>query len=197
MNKWDQRYSSEAFAYGTEPNDFLAEQARHIPSGPCLCLADGEGRNGVYLASLGHPVTSVDSSRVGLEKAQRLATQKGVQIQTIHSDLADFAFEPESYQGIVSIFCHLPSELRKSVYRKSVAALRPGGAFILEAYTPNQLGKGTGGPPVADLLLSLDDLRQDLDGLNFVLARETERDIREGQLHTGIGSIVQVVAIKE
>ncbi|MDQ8186887.1 class I SAM-dependent methyltransferase [Pelagicoccus sp. SDUM812002] len=196
MNKWDQRYSSKGFVYGTEPNDFLAEQAHRIPAGACLSLADGEGRNGVYLASLGYKVTSVDSSEVGLAKARQLAEQKGVELYTVHRDLADFQFEPSSFAGIVSIFCHLPPALRKEVYRKSVSALQPGGVLILEGYTPEQLSKGTGGPPTLDLLLSIDQLKQDLDGLDFLVAQETERDIQEGNLHTGIGSVAQVVAVK-
>ncbi len=196
MNKWDQRYSSQNFAYGTAPNTFLAEHAHRIPDGACLSLADGEGRNGVYLATLGHPVTSVDSSSVGLAKARKLAKQKGVKIHTVHSDLADFPFEPSSYSGIVSIFCHLPPDLRQQVYRNCVSALRPGGVFILEGYTPKQLGRGTGGPPLAELLLTIEDLKRDLEGLEFIIARETEREIIEGNLHSGTGSVAQIVAIK-
>ncbi len=196
MNKWDQRYSSQNFVYGTEPNTFLAQHAHLIPSGPCLSLADGEGRNGVYLATLGHPVTAVDSSIVGLEKAQTLAKQRGVSIESQHCDLAAFEFAPEAYTGIVSIFCHLPPELRQQVYRNCVSALRPGGVFILESYSPAQLGRGTGGPPTLELLNSVEDLKQDLDGLDFLIARETEREIIEGSLHTGRGCVAQIVATK-
>lgn len=196
MNKWDQRYSSKSFAYGTEPNDFLAEHAHLIPPGKSLCLADGEGRNGVFLATLGHRVTAVDSSEVGLKKAQKLATQKRVNIHTVHNDLADFEIEPDTYTGIVSIFCHLPSSLRHKVYRDCVSALRPGGVFILEGYTPDQIGRGTGGPPSPDLLILIEDLKNDLQGLDLSIAHETERRIIEGKLHTGLGSVAQVVAIK-
>jgi SAM-dependent methyltransferase len=191
---WNARYSRPGFVYGTEPNDFLVSEAARIPPGRVLSLGEGEGRNAVYLAELGYDVLAVDISLVGLQKAWQLAEERGVRIQTVAADLADFELEPRAWEGIISIFCHLPPPNRRRVHRQVLQGLRPGGVFILEAYTPKQLAYGTGGPPTADLLLSLDDLRPELAGLELLVARETERAVLEGSHHTGRGHVVQVVA---
>ena len=193
---WDVRYNDTEYVYGTAPNEFLESVADQIPRGKVLSLAEGEGRNAVYLAELGCKVLGVDASAVGLSKAQRLADERGVTIETRVADLTDFHIEPDSWDAIVSIFCHLPSGIRSSVHHKVVAGLRPGGVVVLEAYTPTQLKLKTGGPPTADMLMTLNLLRTELAGLRFVHARELERDIVEGKFHTGRGSVVQVVAIK-
>lgn len=193
QNFWDERYGAEGFAYGTEPNEFLAGVADRIPPGPVLCLCDGEGRNGVFLAARGHEVTSVDGSAVGLEKARRLAASRGVALRTVHADLATFAIEPGAWSGIVSIFAHLPIPLREKVHAASVAGLRPGGVFVLEAYTVEQLNFKTGGPSSADMLMSLEALRRELAGLDLEIGRELQRTVVEGQFHNGPSAVVQVL----
>lgn len=193
---WNKRYSDPEYVYGTIPNDFLMSVAEQIPRGQVLSLAEGEGRNAVYLAQLGYKVLAVDSSAVGLAKAQRLAEECDVTIETRVADLADFVIKPDSWDAVVSIFCHLPSGIRSSVHRKVVAGLRPGGMFVLEAYTPLQLKLKTGGPPTSDMLMTLKDLRTELKGLNFIHAQELERDVVEGKYHTGHGAVVQVIAVK-
>lgn len=193
---WDQRYADENYAYGTAPNDFLAAQAARIPKGRVLCLADGEGRNGVWLAQQGYDVTSVDLSAVGLEKTRKLAASRGVSVTTIHADLAEYKIQPNEWDGIIAIFCHLPSVVRHHLYPQTVAGLRPGGVFLLELYTPKQLEYGTGGPRDLELLATLEDLRQDLNGLQFEIAQEVEREIHEGQFHQGQSAVVQILAIK-
>lgn len=193
---WDQRYSSDTYVYGTEPNGFLVTAAARLPTGKVLCLGEGEGRNAVWLAQRGYDVTAVDSSAVGLEKAQRLAVSRGVTISTVHADLAELGIEPESWEGIVSIFCHLPPALRADVHRRCVSGLRRGGVMLLEAYAPRQLGYRTGGPPTAELMMDTETLRSELAGLELLHLRECERDIREGELHNGIGAVVQAVARK-
>ena len=196
MNPWDSRYSEPGFAYGTEPNAFLRSMADRIPRGRVLSLADGEGRNSVYLAGLGYDVVGVDSSRVGISKAARLAAERGVTVKTVVSDLADFVIEPSSWQGIVSIYCHLPQPLRSRVHADVVRGLRPGGVFLLEAYTPKQLEYRTGGPPVVELMMTLESLRGELDGLDLRHAVETEREIEEGRLHRGRSAVVQIVGVR-
>ena len=194
---WDQRYDSEEFAYGTEHNAFLAQVSERIPTkSKVLMLADGEGRNGVYLAGLGHDVTSVDSSSVGLMKAEGLASDRGVTLTTIHADLADFDLGTETWDAIVAIFAHVPPGLRKAVHPACVTALKPGGAFILEAYTPEQLNYKTGGPPVAEMMMTLDGLGCELDGLTIEHGVELVRDINEGTHHFGEGAVVQVIGVK-
>src|SRR5262245_48612008 len=192
--RWDQRYSEPGFAYGTEPNDFLVSVASQIPAGPVLTIGEGEGRNAVFLAGLGQEVLAVDQSEVGLAKLQRRAEEKGLRVQTQQADLRDFAIQPAAWAGIVSIFCHLPSSIRVPLHSAVVRGLRPGGVFVLESYTPRQIGRGTGGPPSADLLVSLDDLANELASLEFRHARQLEREVREGAYHTGLASVVQLVA---
>lgn len=193
---WDQRYSSEHYVYGTEPNGFLAEQVAELPKGKILCLADGEGRNSVWLAQQGFEVTAVDSSMVGLNKAQQLAQGRGVSIQTVLADLADYDMGTEHWDAIVSIFCHLPSTVRLPVHQRCVRAIRPGGVMLLEAYTPNQLTFKTGGPPSADLMTTASDLSRELAGLDFIRLEECVRDVIEGEFHTGPGAVVQAIARK-
>ena len=193
---WDQRYGGEEYAYGTEPNAFLVAMAGRLQMGRILCLGEGEGRNAVWLAGQGHDVTAVDASRVGLEKAERLAAERGVTITTAHSDLAEYDIGSDTWGGIVSVFCHLPPTLRADVHRRCVAGLRPGGVMLLEAYTPRQLAYGTGGPPVAELMMDEETLRAELAGLEFLHLQECEREIHEARFHTGLGTVVQVVGRK-
>ncbi|WP_432823373.1 SAM-dependent methyltransferase [Trichloromonas sp.] len=193
---WDQRYDTEEYVYGTQANDFLVSVSDRMSQGRVLCLAEGEGRNAVFLAKQGHAVLAVDASAVGLKKARQLAAAQQVKIEIAAADLADFEIGQSSWDAIVSIFCHLPPALRREVHRKVVAGLRPGGLFILEAYTPKQLQFKTGGPPVAELMMTLEGLKEELAGLTFDHAAELERDIIEGRLHFGRGAVVQLVARK-
>ena len=196
-NPWDERYAGADYRYGTTPNDFLeAEAPRLPPAADVLCLADGEGRNGVFLAGLGHRVTAVDGSAVGLEKAGKLARSRGVPLTVVAADLADFDLGDRSWDAVISIWCHLPSALRARVHRGVVRGLRPGGWLILEAYTPDQIGRGTGGPPDADLTMTPAALTAELAGLEVVLLEEKVRDIREGAGHGGPGAVVQLLARK-
>jgi SAM-dependent methyltransferase len=193
---WDERFAAPGWTYGTEPNGFLLSVVDRIPPGRVLSLGEGEGRNAVFLASRGYDVLGVDGSAVGLAKARRLAKEAGVTIATEIADLAEYEIAAGSWDGIVSIFCHLPSAVRRRVHRQVAAGLAPGGAYVFEAYSPKQLEYGTGGPPTLDLLVSLADATAELDGLEFAIARETEREIHEGVRHFGPGAVVQVVAVK-
>jgi SAM-dependent methyltransferase len=191
---WNERYSEPGFAYGSEPNDFVRESAAHIPPGPVLCLADGEGRNGVFLAGRGHDVTAVDLARVGLDKAEQLARERNVRLTTVCADLSIFQIAPASWSGIVSVWVHLPSDLRRRVHAACVAGLAPGGAFLIEAYAPRQLGMGTGGPTDPDRYVTLAALQSELRGLEFEVAREVEREIEEGRYHHGRSVTLQILA---
>ena len=193
---WDSRYGEAAFAYGSEPNTFLAEQAQGLPPGEALCLAEGQGRNGVHLATLGHRVCIQDLSPIGLACAEQLAQQRGVTVSTVCGDLATFEPAAASVDLVVAIWMHLPPELRAVVHRRAVQALRPGGHLILEAYTPAQLALGTGGPPQANLLISADDLRRELAGLEWLVLRERQRPISEGPYHQGVSAVVQACGRK-
>jgi SAM-dependent methyltransferase len=191
---WEQRFGADGYLYGTEPNEFLREHLGSLPRGRVLCVAEGEGRNAVFLARQGFEVSSIDLTEAGVAKTRRLATQRGVNVDAVTGDLATADLGIQSWNGIVSIFAHLPPAIRRDLHRRVVDALAPDGVFLLEAYTPNQIGRGTGGPPVAELAMTLADLRRELDGLEFAHAVEIERQVVEGEGHTGIGSVVQVIA---
>ena len=115
---------------------------------------------------------------------------------TVRSDLAAYDIEPGIWDGILSVFCHLPTTLRADVHRRCVAGLRSGGVMLLEAYTPRQLGHGTGGPPVVELMMDEETLRAELAGLEFLHLQECEREIHEGTFHIGLGAVVQMVGRK-
>ena len=195
VTQWDERYSASEYVYGTEPNDFLREEYHRIrPGGKVLCLADGEGRNGVFLAQQGFDVTSVDASRVGLEKALALAKANDVNLTTVHADLADYDLGVDHWDAVISIFCHLPPDLRSRVHTAVTSSLRKGGMVILEAYTVDQLSFKTGGPPVAALMMSAQQLRHDFEALDVIVCGERARMIHEGALHNGQSAVVQCVA---
>jgi len=193
---WNQRYSTDAYAYGTEPNDFLVAMADRLSAGNVLCLAEGEGRNAVWLARQGREVTAVDASEVGLEKANRLATEHGVEITTVHADLADYEIGPERWDAIVLIFCHLPPDLRRRVHQSCVEGLRPGGVILLEAFTPEQLEYKTGGPPTVEMMMDMQSLTAEFADLEFLHLQECVREIQEGEFHSGDGAVVQMLARK-
>jgi SAM-dependent methyltransferase len=190
---WDQRYSAAGYAYGRAPNEFLAARVDAIPPGPVLDLGCGEGRNAVFLAERGYAVTAVDQSAAGLRKAEQLAAERGVAITTVQADLGKFVIRPDHWAGIVSIFCHLPKAIRLPLYASVVRGLRPDGVLLMEAYTPAQVGRGTGGPSDPDWMMSLDRLKEEFPSLEWVLAEERERDVREGSFHTGTASVVQFI----
>lgn len=197
---WDQRYNEEGFAYGTEPNDFLRSEFSRIPKGGrVLCLAEGEGRNAVFLAKQGYEVTAVDQSSVGLTKAEILAQENGVKISTILADLADYDPGNEVWDAVVSIWAHVPSSLRRDLHRRIFKSLKTNGIFILEAYTEKHLEMdGIGGPPSSqkDFFMSLDILNNELEGLDFVIGHEVVRHVSEGKYHQGESAVLQVVACK-
>jgi len=193
---WNEKFSEAGFAYGTEPNDFLVENLSKLTVGKVLCLAEGEGRNAVFLAKKGFDVTAVDLSEVGLEKTLRLAEQNKVTVKTICADLSDFAIEENHWDSIVSIWVAVPSVVRRGLHKKVVGGLRTRGTFLLEAYTPRQLDFGTGGGSQIDEMVSLDSLQEELKGLHFDIARETIREIHEGKYHNGQSAVVQVLAYK-
>lgn len=194
---WDERYSTDEYAYGTTPNEFLEQHFARIPKGRVLSLAEGEGRNAVFLAKQGYAVTAVDGSVVGLDKARKLAAANGVIVEFILADLANYDLGENQWDGIVSIFCPLPSSLRKQLYKKVQVALKPNGVFLLEAYTPDQLAHGTGGGSSADVMQTKKSLSLELAGLKFTHLVELEREVREGTYHTGVGAVVQAVASRE
>lgn len=197
VKPWNDRYAGSDFYYGTEPNDFLKSSVSLIPPhGKVLCLAEGEGRNAVYLASLGFQVTAVDQSAEGLKKLNTLAEKQGVKVETVVADLNDFQILENAWDAIVSIWCHVPPDLRLKLHANVVKGLKQDGVLILESYHPRQLSYKTGGPPVAELMMTKENLEMELKGLQFKVLQETERDVQEGKGHSGMSAVTQCLGLR-
>jgi len=195
MNFWDSRYSTDEFVYGTEPNAFLREQARRLPTGAAvLCLAEGEGRNSTFLAGRGCRVTGVDASQVGMDKTRRLAEERGVHVTTLVADLAEYDAGTDIWDAVVSIFAHLPPTIRAPLRMKLRSAIRVGGLFLLEHYHPRQLEYKTGGPSDPALMTTLEELDHEFAGWECLHRFEGEREVHEGNFHFGLSYVTQFVA---
>ena len=193
---WNERYAADEYIYGRELNVFLAEHAGML-DGPVLSLAEGEGRNAVFLASLGLKVHGVDGSDVGLAKAQELARSKGVEIQTEVADLGVFEPKENYYGSVISISAHLPGTMRQKLYPFVERCLKSGGIIILEAYSHAQLTRTTGGPKDLDMLMTKAKIEREFPNCEPILLRELEREVLEGSYHTGIASVVQFIGRKK
>ncbi len=198
-SQWNERYSRQNYVYGTEPNTFLQSVTGclEIPSN-ILCLAEGEGRNAVFLAAQGHHVAAVDISSAGYEKALRLARENDVLIAYTVSDINHYDFGTETLDAIVSIFAHTDPETLSNTWKKAAAGLKRGGYFILEAYHPRQIkdGYASGGPKDISWLVTLNDLKTAFKGFEILHGEEIERDVTEGSLHTGQAYVTQFIARK-
>jgi len=194
---WNERFALEAYAYGIQPNDFLKEHEVYLPrNGKVLCMAEGEGRNAVFLAKRGHQVTGVDYSEEGRVKALGLAEIEEVEIDYVISDLADYDFGIDKWDAVVFVFAHTESALRHKLYARIQQSLKPDGVFLLEAYTPEQPKYGTGGPRAIDLLIPISELNEHFEGYTTIRAHEVEREIYEGDFHTGLSSVSQFLVRK-
>lgn len=193
--QWDERFTQEGFFYGKEPNDFLRENFTVFsPKGKILCLAEGEGRNAVFLAGKGFEVTAMDGSGEGLKKTHHLAQEKNVTVTTEAGDLVDYQMGEEKWDGIVSIWCHLPKTIWKAMLLRVTQALKPGGIFLLESYTPQQIGLGTGGPSNEDWMATIEELKAVFTSFTLLHAKELKREIHEGKAHNGLSAVVQFIA---
>jgi SAM-dependent methyltransferase len=191
---WDERYAAPGFAYGTTPNRWLEARAGDIrPGGRVLSLGEGEGRNAVWLAEHGFSVDAVDASAVGLEKARELAARRGVRIATQVDDLATYRPDPGAYDALVLVFVHLAPLVRAAVHAAGVDALKPGGLVIIEAFTPRQLGRPSGGPRQAEMLYDVSLLRADFPGVEWYVLEEAEVELEEGLFHRGTAAVVRGV----
>lgn len=192
---WNERYAEPDFAYGTAPNGFLAANVALL-RGPVLSLAEGEGRNAVFLAEHGLEVLGVDLSDVGLAKARMLAANRNVTIRTEVADLSRYVPEPDHFGSVISISAHLPTSVRARLYPLVQASIQRGGVFLLEAYAKAQLTRNTGGPKDEDLLMDHGDLEGQFRGWDILLAQTIEREVIEGKYHTGSAVVVQFIAQK-
>ena len=198
MSIWNERYSGEGFFYGTEPNAFLLSQkARLKPGMRCLAVADGEGRNGVWLAQQGLEVLSVDSSHVAQDKAKKLAHQRGVAMLFQQVDLLQWDFGEGGFDVVVAIFIQfVTSPEREQLFDAIKRCLKPGGLLLLHGYTPRQLEYKTGGPSQLENLYAETILRKEFSSMDIVHLREHDSIIHEGAGHSGMSALIDMVALK-
>lgn len=193
---WNERFATNEYAYGKEANQFLQHAAQFIPQqGKVLSIAEGEGRNGVFLAKQNLHVTAIDIADEGKRKAEQLAAENQVSFdyKIIHAD--DFDFGNNAWDAIISIFGYLApnSDMRKSVFQKIITALKPNGVFILEAYHPKQIHNNTGGGKNPDSFITQNEILATFPTPNIVHLKEIQRNIIEGQYHTGLSNTTQLI----
>lgn len=193
---WNERFSSEEFAYGTEPAEFLREQATHLaPASRILVPADGEGRNSVFLAGLGHSLVALDVSDSGLSKARTLAERKGVTLEQVKADLHSYSWPDAEFDAAIGIFIQFsPPAERTAVFAGMRKAVRPGGLVFVHGYHEDQLQHGTGGPPIREHLYTDALLRDAFEGWEILRLKTYERVLSEGKFHQGKSALVDLIA---
>lgn len=192
---WDDKFAGRDYVYGTEPNAFLVSQRHRLERGQEVqAVADGEGRNGVWLAQQGLRVTTVDGSPVAVQKALKLALDRRVNIRAQVADLADWAWPVAAFDAVVAVFIHFPPETRRDMHHAMYAALKPGGLLVMEVFHPDQLDYGSGGPPVREMLYDAETLRSDFQGMEILELDEVETELDEGPLHRGLARTTRLVA---
>lgn len=195
---WDARFAGEDYLFGEAPNAFLAAQAPHLARGAsALAVADGEGRNGVWLAQQGLDVLSIDSSAVAQEKARRLAAARGVDLRLELADLEVWPFGEARFDVVVAIFIQFAGpELRQKLFEAMKRALKPGGLLLLEGYRPEQLTYRTGGPPIAENLYTQAMLSEAFADMEILHLAAYDAVIEEGTGHKGMSALIDLVARK-
>jgi SAM-dependent methyltransferase len=198
LERWNERFSSADYLFGTAPNAFLAGQ-RHLlhPGQRALAIADGEGRNGVWLAEQGLDVLSIDFSPVALNKARDLAAARGVTLRTQRVNLESRVWEPDRFDTVAAIFIQFAGPaFRATIFRGIKRTLAPGGLLLLQGYRPEQLSYGTGGPPHAENMYTAEMLRAAFGELEILHLEEHDSVISEGAGHHGMSALVDLVARK-
>ncbi|HEY1872269.1 MAG TPA: class I SAM-dependent methyltransferase [Chitinophagaceae bacterium] len=200
--RWNDRYDTEKFAYGEEPNNYLKEQLSKIPVGTILFPAEGEGRNAVFAARLGWTVTAFDISDKGKSKAIRLAEKNHVTIDYKVGDLQTLDFETEQFDAIALIYAHFPASIKSVYHRTFDKFLKNGGYIIFEAFSKKHIdcltaNEKVGGPKDIESLFSIDEIRSDFPNYEFLELEEKEIELSEGLFHNGRGSVIRFVARKK
>jgi 2-polyprenyl-3-methyl-5-hydroxy-6-metoxy-1,4-benzoquinol methylase len=195
---WNERYAEADYLFGEAPNEFVRASARYLaPGQSVLCVADGEGRNSVWLAERGLDVTAFDFASNAVEKARRLARHRSVHVEHCVDDLETWKFAPQSYDVLVAIFIQfLAPEERSRAFARMQSAVRPGGLFLLEGYRPEQLEYRTGGPGAIENLYTREWVESTFQGWEIVELREYDAVLHEGTRHTGMSALIDLVARK-
>jgi SAM-dependent methyltransferase len=196
VERWNQRYAGDDYLFGTTPNRFLVEASTQLPTGArVLCVADGEGRNSVWLAAQGFAVDAFDPSPVAVDKARRLAGANGVSPAFVVAGLDEWEWPAGAYDAVAAIFVQFaPPAMRRRMFGLVFEALRPGGRFVLVGYQDRQLQYGTGGPSVLDQLYTEPQLREELSAFAIERLDVYDAPVEEGPGHSGMSALIDVIA---
>jgi SAM-dependent methyltransferase len=196
LARWNERFSAPDYIFGTAPNAFLASKAALFKPGQrALCVADGEGRNSVWLAEQGLEVTAFDISPVGVAKAQRLAAERGVRVVHEVASVYDWPWPQAQFDVVAAIFVQFADPaMRSFLFERMARSLKPGGLVLIEGYTPKQLEYNTGGPSKLENLYTAELLRSSFAGFEVLELREYEAELEEGSRHAGTSALIDFVA---
>ncbi|MFH6958968.1 class I SAM-dependent methyltransferase [Flavobacterium aquidurense] len=200
--RWDDRYSSEEFAYGTAPNNYLKEQLEKLESGSILFPAEGEGRNAVFAAKSGWKVAAFDISEEGKNKALKLAESSNITIEYQVGELETLHYQPEQFDAIALIYAHFPAEIKSAIHKTLETYLRKDGMIIFEAFSKKHLeylaiNDKVGGPKDIESLFSIQEIQADFPNYEIIALEEKEIELSEGLFHNGKGSVIRFVGRKK
>jgi SAM-dependent methyltransferase len=195
---WNQRFDRADYLFGTEPNAYLASHHDlFVPGRKVLCVADGEGRNSVWLAERGLQVDAFDLSDVGIAKARKLASLKGVHVNFQQEDCDTRAWQADAYDYVVAIFVQFANPaMRARLFENIIRTLKPEGCLVLQGYTPRQLDYKTGGPPFVEHLYTEELLASSFKALDIVELRTYDAAIEEGGGHLGLSALIGMIGKK-
>jgi len=201
LDKWNERYSKEEFAFGEEPNEYLKEQLEKLPAGKILFPAEGEGRNAVFAANLGWDSYAFDISSAGKNKALRLAEANQVKIDYQVGELQALNYTPEQFDAIALIYAHFPADIKSSLHKMLDKLLRKGGVVIFEAFSKKHLeyvtkNEKVGGPKDIGSLFSIEEIKSDFANYDVITLEEKVIELNEGLFHNGTGSVIRFAGRK-
>lgn len=193
---WNDRFAGDTYLYGTRPAAFVLDNAKYIPpKSRVLAPGDGEGRNSVFLAEMGHRVLATDFAEKAIKKARKLAEARGVSVEFRHLDLRGWQWPEAEFDAVVAVFIQFaPPAFREEIFSGIKRAVRPGGVVLLHGYTPKQLEYGTGGPPVVEQLYTEELLEAVFGDWELLRFEAYERELDEGQGHKGRSAVIDLVA---
>ncbi|MNU15016.1 tellurite resistance protein TehB [compost metagenome] len=202
LDRWNERYSNDEFAYGTQPNNYLKDQLQKLETGSILFPAEGEGRNAVFAAQLGWNVSAFDISAEGKNKALQLAENNNVEIDYQVGELQNLNFQKEQFDVIALIYAHFPADIKSSIHKMLDTYLRKGGYIIFEAFSKKHLdlvlkNEKVGGPKDIESLFSIDEMKSDFPKYDIIELVETEIELNEGIFHNGTGSVIRLLGKKK
>ncbi|WP_411810606.1 class I SAM-dependent methyltransferase [Chryseobacterium scophthalmum] len=202
LDRWNERYSNDEFAYGTQPNNYLKDQLQKLETGSVLFPAEGEGRNAIFAAQLGWNVSAFDISAEGKNKALQLAENNNVEIDYQVGELQNLNFQKEQFDVIALIYAHFPADIKSSIHKMLDTYLRKGGYIIFEAFSKKHLdlvlkNEKVGGPKDIESLFSIDEMKSDFPKYDIIELVETEIELNEGIFHNGTGSVIRFLGKKK